>query len=112
MSCRFVHSLTRAEVDADVEADDDEDEDDVAHEPDVDLLEVGRLGEVLLDGGQERGQDEERGEGAHEPVGEDRGAKAAGGRAGARGASVEPQSFKTGKVLVFQMLLYDRFLWR
>ena len=40
------------EVDADVEADDDKDEDDVAHEPDVDLLEVARLRKVLLDGSQ------------------------------------------------------------
>jgi hypothetical protein len=37
-----------AEVDDDVEDDDDEDEDDVAHEPDVNLLEVARLREVLL----------------------------------------------------------------
>ena len=53
-----------------MEHDDDEDEDDVAHEPDVYLLEVGRLGQVLLDRGEEGGQHEEGGEGAHEPVGE------------------------------------------
>ena len=56
-----------AEVNDDVEDDDDEDEDDVAHEPDVDLLEVARLGKVLLDGGQEAGQHEEARQRAHEP---------------------------------------------
>ena len=44
------------EVNADVEDDDDEDEDDVTHEPDVNLLEVARLGKVLLDRGQQTGQ--------------------------------------------------------
>ena len=50
-----------------VEDDDDKDEDDVAHEPDVDLLEVARLGKVLLDGGQEAGQHEKARKRAHEP---------------------------------------------
>lgn len=42
-----------------MEDDDNEDEDDVGHEPDVDLLEVGCLGQVLLDrglGGEGRGE--------------------------------------------------------
>ena len=56
-----------AEVDDDVEDDDDEDEDDVAHEPDVDLLEVARLGKVLLDGGQQAGQHQQTRQSTHEP---------------------------------------------
>ncbi len=53
------------EVDADVEDDDDEDEDDVAHEPDVDLLEVTRLGKVLLDRGQQTRQNQKTRQGSH-----------------------------------------------
>ena len=62
--------MAGAEVHADVEHDDDEDEDDVGHEPDVNLLEVAGLGQVGLDGRQQGREDEERGEGTHEPVGE------------------------------------------
>jgi hypothetical protein len=53
------------EVDADVEDDDDEDENDVAHEPDVDLLEVTRLGKVLLDRGQQTRQNQKTRQGSH-----------------------------------------------
>lgn len=62
MNVRILQNLVTvggAEVHADVEDDDDEDEDDVAHEPDVDLLEVGGLGQVLLDGGQQGCQDKQ-----------------------------------------------------
>ena len=62
--------MSGAEVHADVKHDDDEDEDDVGHEPDIDLLEVAGLWQVGLDGGEERGEDEEGGQRAHEPVGE------------------------------------------
>ena len=60
--------MSCAKVYTNVEDDDDKDEDDVAHEPHVDLLKVGRLGEIFLDGCEERGQHEERGQGAHESV--------------------------------------------
>ena len=62
--------MTGAKVHADVEDDDDEDKNDVTHEPHVDLLEVGSLGQVFLDGCQQRGQDEKRGQCAHESVSE------------------------------------------
>jgi len=59
-----------------VKYDDDKDENDVCHEPNIDLLEVRRLGQVFLDGSQQRSQYQEGGEGAHESVGEERRAKA------------------------------------
>ena len=49
-----------------VEDDDDKDEDDVAHKPDVDLLEVARLGKVLLDGGQQTREHEQARQRSHE----------------------------------------------
>ena len=49
------------EVYTDVKANDDKNEDDIAHEPDINLLEVAGLGQVLLNGGQQAGQHQQAG---------------------------------------------------
>ena len=58
------------DVDDDVGEDDEEDLEDEEEEPEVDMFEVGRLGQGDVDGGEEGGENQERGERAHEPVGE------------------------------------------
>ena len=57
-------------VDGDVNRDDADNVDNVEREPDVDVEKVGRLWELAVDRPHDGRDDEEGGEGAHEPVAE------------------------------------------